>query len=136
MSRAARERTDLGVLFLRAWVGLNFVFSHGWGKIADPDAFLSGPGMAEFPMPEVLGWGAMLAEVAGGALILAGLFTRAAAAALLGVMMGAALVVHAEDPWVKKEFALTYAAILVFLLAHGAGRWSLDARRARKRKEW
>jgi putative oxidoreductase len=128
-----------GVLVLRLWVGLNFVFSHGLAKARDPELFLSGEGVQAFPMPELLGWVAIASELGGGALLALGLFTRTSAAFLLLTMLGAAFVVHGGDPWIKQEFALTYAVLLFFLLMHGPGDPSLDgwlARRRRRRSPW
>lgn len=63
------------------------------------EAGKKGDGTATFPLvpawasqgktPMFLAWGAAIAEVAGGMLVLAGLFTRFGAALLAGVMCGA-----------------------------------------------
>ena len=127
------------LLALRLWVGLNFAFAHGLGKIRDPQAFLDSAGLQRFPMHEVLGWFAMLSEFAGGLLIAVGLFTRTAAGAIALTMLGAAFVVHAADPWGRKEFALTYAVACLVLIVMGAGHFSLDrwlAARRRRRSPW
>lgn len=57
-----------------------------------------------------------------------GLLTRLAALPVIGTMLVAAFVTHASDPWMKKEFALAYAAAAVVLLVAGSGRYSLDHR--------
>jgi putative oxidoreductase len=126
--------TQLALLALRLWIGLNFVFAHGWGKISDPRAFLDNAALEQFPLPTVSGWIAILGEFVGGILLTLGLLTRVAAAWVLLVMLGAALVVHSGDPWQQKELALTYAAIALVFLAHGGGPFSIDAWLARKRK--
>ena len=41
-------------------------------------------------------------------------------------MIGAAFVVHGADPWMRKEFALVYAVIGLFLVINGGGDFSLD----------
>lgn len=114
------------LLVLRLWVGLNFVLVHGLPKIADPWAFINSEMVQRFPIPVVLGWLAMLSEVAGGAMLVLGLWTRVAALGILGTMLGAAFVVHGADPWTRKEFALAYAVIALFLLINGGGDYSLD----------
>ena len=120
------------VLVLRAWVGLNFVFAHGLGKISDPAAFLDGRGVQKFPLPVLFGWLAILSEFAGGILLTLGLWTRVAAAMILGTMVGAAFVVLGAEPWGRKELALTYAAVAFFFLIYGGGSLSVD-RLLRKR---
>jgi putative oxidoreductase len=126
--------TALAVLVMRVWMGLNFVFSHGLSKISDPEAFLGYSSVQKFPAPEVSGWFAILAEFVGGILLTVGLGTRVVSLALFGTMLGAGLVVHWADPWMKKEFALTYAVIALFFVAYGGGRYSLD-RWIRRRRE-
>ncbi len=117
----------VAVLALRLWTGLNFMLAHGLRKISNPEAFLSGGGMAKFPAPELMGWVAILTEFVGGFLLAMGLFTRAAAVFIIGTMLGAAVVVHGADAWNRKELALTYAAVAFFFLAYGGGKASVDA---------
>ena len=124
----------VALLALRLWVGLNFAFAHGLGKVRDPQAFLDSPGVQRFPMHEVLGAFAMLSEFAGGLLLAIGLFTRAAAGVIALTMLGAAFVVHASDPWGRKEFALTYAVACLMLVVMGGGRFALDRRLAARRR--
>jgi putative oxidoreductase len=118
--------TEFGVLLLRVWIGLNFVFAHGVHKVMNHEAFLSGHGVHKFPAPLVMGTIALLSEFLGGILLTLGLATRVAALFIFGTMMGAALVVHGGDPWGRKELALTYAVISLFFMAHGGGLFSLD----------
>jgi len=125
---------DFATLLLRVWVGLHLALAHGWPKAADPQAFLSGV-VQRLPLPTLSGWFAILAELVGGVCLALGLRTRLAAGAVLLVMLGAAFVAHADDPWVgSKEFPLTYAVIALFFLAQGGGPLSLDARLARRRR--
>ncbi|NML59852.1 DoxX family protein [Massilia sp. RP-1-19] len=56
-------------------------------------------------------------------LLVAGLFTRAAAAALLGMTAVIQIFVYPQA-WPTH---LSWAALLLPLLAHGAGAWSLDS---------
>ena len=48
-------------------------------------------------------------------------------------MLVAAFVVHADDPWGKKEFALLYAIPFTALAITGGGRYALDALGLKKR---
>ena len=43
-------------------------------------------------------------------------------------MLVAAFIVHGEDPFQKKEFALLYAVPFLMLIFTGAGAFSVDAR--------
>ena len=71
-----------------------------------------------------------LAEFAGGALIVLGLFVPFAAAAIIGVMVVASLTVHlANGIWAQNggyELPLTNIAIVFALAGAGAGELSLD----------
>ncbi len=119
---------DLGLLLLRLCAGIGMVGAHGWPKLSR-FAELSG-GFAD-----PLGVGsttslalAIFAEVGCGMLLAVGLGTRLAAIPLAFTMAIAAFVVHAGDPWARKELALAYLVIYVALALTGAGRFSIDAR--------
>lgn len=75
-------------------------------------------------------------EVGGGLAIVAGWRTRAAALALAGFSLLAAILFHAnfQDQTATIMFLknLAIAGGFLVLAANGAGAWSLDARRARK----
>lgn len=123
--------TDVGLLLLRLWFGSVLALSHGYGKILDPGRVVRSVEKAGFPLPEVLGPFAALSEFVGGLFLAIGLFTRPAALSVLGTMLGAAFVVHAGDPFSKKEFALAYAVAALAVLVAGPGKYSVDARRKR-----
>lgn len=90
--------------------------------------------------PSVLGMGAtlslllaVLGEVVCPILIILGLKTRLAAIPPVITMLVAAFVIHADDPFGKKEFALLYLfGFLVFAFL-GAGQYSLDSYLKNKR---
>ena len=118
---------SIGLLVLRVGVAGMMIYAHGWGKLA---------GFAEksavFPDPLGIGSAASLAlatfaEFFCAAAILLGFMTRLAALPLVINMLVAALVVHAADPFAKKEFALLYAVPFMTLLFAGGGKYSLDA---------
>ena len=69
----------------------------------------------------------ILGEVVCSVLIGLGLLTRAAAVPFLVTMLVAGLIVHAEDPWGRKELAFVYALVALALLLAGPGRFSVDA---------
>jgi putative oxidoreductase len=117
---------DTGLLILRVGVGAFMLVAHGWGKLA-------GFGELSGSFPDPIGVGstlslvlAILAEVLCAALIIVGLGTRFAAVPLLITMLVAAFIVHAGDPWGKKEFALLYAIPFATLIFTGGGRFALE----------
>lgn len=72
--------------------------------------------------PEIAAHAATYSEHFFPILLVLGLFTRPAAAALLGMTLTIQLFVY-PDAWPTH---LSWAAILVPLVARGGGRWSLD----------
>lgn len=129
MTEATRHRLhDLGLLLLRVCAGVTMIGAHGWPKL------LRFSELSE-SFPDPIGVGATLsltlalfAEVVCSALIVLGLFTRLAAIPAAFTMIVAAFVIHADDPWNKKELALAYLVVFATLALTGAGRHSLDAR--------
>lgn len=123
---------DVGPLVLRLTIPPMMLFGHGIPKLGRL------PGLLEsFPDPLGLGSAtsavlALSGEVAASVLLILGLGTRFAAVPFLITMLVAALVVHADDPWARKELALMYAAPALALVFTGGGRFSLDALIARR----
>jgi putative oxidoreductase len=78
-----------------------------------------------------------LLEFIGGALVVAGLFTRPVAALLALLMVVAYAIAHAPQGSLPiqngGELALLYALLFGYLAASGAGALSLDARLQRSR---
>lgn len=119
--------TSIGLLFLRVFLGVTILSVHGWGKLMK--LFASGP--VQFADP--FGVGATLslsmavfAEVFCAFLLILGLFTRVAVLPLLFTMLVAVFIIHAGDPWYKKEFALLYGVPFLMFVFTGPGRYSLD----------
>ncbi|HEX4693529.1 DoxX family protein [Sphingomonas sp.] len=109
---------------LRIVVGLAFL-SHGVSKFF---------GVPPFPAPLTpLLTAAGVLELAGGALILIGLFTRPVAFILSGEMAVAYFMMHAPKgifPLANGgEGAMLYCFVFLYLAAAGAGPWSVDATR-------
>ena len=77
-------------------------------------------------------------EIAGGVLLLLGLFTRPVAFILSGEMAVAYFMAHAPQghfftPALNQgEEAVLYCFIFLFLSVAGGGSWSIDAIRGRK----
>jgi putative oxidoreductase len=128
----ARPSTlDWGLLFLRVAAGLMMAF-HGWGKV---QTLLAGEGFAD-----PIGIGetpslilAAFAEFLCALLVVIGFKVRWAAIPPAITMLVAAFIVHAPDPWGRKEMAVLYAVIFLTLVLTGGGRFSLDGNLARRR---
>ena len=132
----SRERVrDVAVFLLRVVSGLLF-FQAGSVKILDwfggvPAQFGGHPAM----MSQI--WIGGMLEVCGGAAILLGFLTRPVAFILSGEMAVAYFQFHQPKGfWPVQnhgEPAVLFCFIFLFFAASGAGAWSLDALRRRKR---
>jgi len=131
---ALRDRKhDLGLLVLRLGAGAFMVFGHGLPKLlafSEKAARFADP-LGIGPMPSFVL--ATAAESLGALLVLVGLLTRPAAAAMTFTMLVAGLIQHGGDPWAKKELALLFACVFGSLSISGPGAFSLDAWLARRR---
>lgn len=117
----------MGLLLLRVWFGLVLALAHGLSKVSDLPSFIASVSRHGIPLPALTAPFAAASEFAGGLLLALGLWSRAAALAVGGTMLVAALHVHADDPFRKQEFALAYAVAALALALTGPGRFSLDA---------
>ncbi len=121
-----RVSGDIGLLLLRIFAGLAMAFAHGWNKIPPSDRFVSGVAEMGFPAPEVFAWAAGISELVGGIFIAFGFLTRPSALFLAITMFVAAFIRHGGDAFGDREGALLYAAISVFLLLQGPGKYAVD----------
>jgi putative oxidoreductase len=69
---------------------------------------------------------AVFAEVVCAGAVILGLMTRFAVVPIVILLLVAATIVHADDPWRNKEFALIFAIPFLALIFTGPGRYSLD----------
>lgn len=126
-SETTGRKTDIGLLLMRVGVGSFMLFAHGWGKLSSfaekADTWADPIGLG----PTLSLSLAIFAEFFCSLAIILGIGTRAAAIPLLITMLVAAGIVHADDPWGKKEFALLYGWVFIGLIFTGAGRYSLDS---------
>jgi putative oxidoreductase len=110
---------------LRIMVGLLFL-EHGTYKLL---GFPHGPS----PMPAfgTLAWVQGVIEVAGGAMLALGLFTRPVAFVLAGDMAVAYFMAHAPKGFFPVlnggDAAILYCFVFLFLFVAGPGPWSVDA---------
>jgi len=122
-------RTGLGVMFIAHALLKYFVFTL--------------PGTAQFfeslGLPGFLGYATFAAELAGGAMLIIGAYTRVVAFALVPVLLGATWA-HLGNGWLftapnggwEYPAFLTLAAVVVGLL--GEGRYSIGATVAQSRR--
>lgn len=117
---------NFALLVLRVAIGA-FMMVHGYGKL---QGVMAG-GEIQFMDPFGIGqpasmYLAIFAEFFCSILLLLGVATRLAVIPLIITMLVAILVVHAEDPFLKKEMALHYLVVYFFILISGAGKYSID----------
>lgn len=129
--RSLEARRDLVLDMIRVYLGaglffrgLALLFTRGGleqivGTVA-PDVSLSG-----------IAFYVTAAHLAGGALLLIGLYTRLAALVQLPILVGAVFLVHWQDGLLSADQSFEFSALVLFLLVlvgiFGGGRWSLDA---------
>jgi putative oxidoreductase len=127
----ASNNNNIAPLVLRLTLGVIFI-GHGWGKLfaeGNPAGFAGWLGSMGLEPSYLLAVAAGLAETLGGALLIAGLFTRAAASSLVVVMLVAIGFVHLDAGMFGKggyEFQILLLAGVVSLLIQGAGKYSVD----------
>lgn len=131
---------DWGLFVIRVGIGLFFAIAHGLPKLmAGPDNWESlGKAIGALGVPVVapmaFGLIAALTEFLGGLLIAAGLFTRYAAALLLGTMIVASATKVADGIPPFTEFGrvaahpMEMAVVFLGLLLAGPGRLALQRR--------
>nr|WP_299342116.1 DoxX family protein [Allomuricauda sp.] len=105
-----------------------FMMTHGFPKF---QKLLSGN--TEFPNPLGLGQApslflTVIGEFICPILLIIGYKTRWAAIPSALTMAVAAFIVHAADPFGKKELALLYLTIFVVIFLLGPGKYSVDRR--------
>ena len=123
-------RLDLAKLLLRVVLGL-LILVHGISKIN------SGPGMildlvAHAGLPAWFGYLAYVGEVVAPALVIVGLFSRAAAAIIVISMIVAVLLVHtgellsvSDSGGYALELQAMYLVAAIVVALVGAGRYSI-----------
>lgn len=123
---------NLGLLLLRASVGLYMAFGHGLGKITGgPEQWAQLGGVMEgifgfVVVPAAWGFLAAAAEFVGALLVTVGLLTRPAALVLVLNMTVAALAHITGVIEGSPELALIYGFAFLSLVLVGPGAYSLD----------
>jgi len=104
------------------------------GSVAATAATMRNHGI---PYPDILVWGAIILELVGGLMLVAGLYTRWVALALFFYTLSLALIFHPywtiSDPAVARTEGnsffghLSMMGGMLFVVAFGAGAYSVDA---------
>jgi putative oxidoreductase len=130
MTSSATSLQSLGLLAIRVVLGIVFV-GHGADKLGDlsgTEQMFNGLGI---PAPALMAPLVAFTEVIGGALLIVGLLTPLAGAALAIDMLVAFLTVHAGKGFFVADGGYELVMLLGFasigVAATGAGRLSLDA---------
>ncbi len=137
---------------LRVIVGIGF-FAHGYAKLSKgPEGFTKLLQHAGVPMPEVMAWMAIIAEVVGGLALILGAFVSIVAIPLIITMLTALITVHYKYGYssIKTigldengpkfgppgyEINLLYIGALIMLIFVGAGKLSIDSMMTRSGKK-
>ncbi len=126
--------SDIVILITRIFVGFAML-SHGFPKLQQ---LFSGEEIQFYSFlwlsPKSTLILAVFAEFVCSIFIILGLFTRFALFFLLITMAVAGLIVHAADPFAKREMSLLYLSVYLLLFAFGPGRYSVDAMITRRRQ--
>lgn len=133
-SEENQRLTDFGLLILRLAAGLTMAFQHGIGKLQN---LINGN--LQFADPIGIGvttslFLAGMAEFFCAIAVSLGILTRLMSIPVAFTMLVAAFIVHANDPFERKELAVLYLAIFFTMILTGAGRYSFDAKILRNRR--
>lgn len=120
------RNTDIGIFLLRLGVG-GLMLTHGLPKLfklfgSDPIVFGDPIGIGQ----ELSLMLVVFSEVICSILIIIGLATKLAAIPLFFTMFVAFFIVHADDPFQRKELALFFIIVYLVLFFTGSGKYSLD----------
>jgi uncharacterized membrane protein YphA (DoxX/SURF4 family) len=143
MKKIYNEKTAWYILLLliRIWLGYR-MFGASYSSVIDiifhpkERAFFEKWFGEElhFPAPVVMAFLAKGAELAGGFFVFFGLFTRAAASLIAFTMFVATLVANlGENFIIDGGFTISYVLFAAVLIIAGAGKYSLDHFRSKKR---
>jgi uncharacterized membrane protein YphA (DoxX/SURF4 family) len=134
MSFEKTKLHDFLLLLIRIWLGYR-MFTASYSSVVDilfhpreRAFFIKWFGdELHFPMPLLMAFLAKGAELSGGILVFAGLFTRAAAMLIAFTMLIATLTANLGDDWnIDGGFTVSYFLFALVLLYEGSGKFSLD----------
>lgn len=114
-----------GLTFLRVVLGCIFLYT-GFFKITQMDFAVLYFAQKGFPLPQVIGPFISVLELCGGALLLAGLFTRYLGLIFAGEFLVAMLVIALQKGVVVARFEFMILTTCIVLATQGAGRLAID----------
>ncbi|NYH12230.1 DoxX family protein [Pseudomonas moraviensis] len=135
-SAAHQSRSDVkqasAALIGRVLLSVIFILS-GFSKLAAPAMMIGYIGSVGLPLPQVALALAIIVEIGGGLALIAGYRTRTVAAVLALFSVFTALAFHSaladQNQFIHFFKNIAMAGGLLQVVAFGAGRFSLDARR-------
>jgi putative oxidoreductase len=135
-STAHQNRSDVkqasAALIGRVLLSVIFILS-GFSKLAAPAMMIGYIGSVGLPLPHVALAVAIIVEIGGGLALIAGFRTRTVAAVLALFSVFTALAFHSaladQNQFIHFFKNIAMAGGLLQVVAFGAGRFSLDARR-------
>jgi putative oxidoreductase len=122
----------VALLLVRVVVGVTMMrhgYNHwrGGGKIAGTGRWFAGLGLKH---GELQAWMSVVTELGAGLLLLVGLFTPLACAAIISVMLVAGLLAHRRNGFFVfndgYEYVLVLGAVCLAVATTGPGRFSVD----------
>ncbi len=120
-------KTDLGLLLLRVIFAGTMCFAHGLPKLANYAEYserFSDP--LGFMGPKVALLATIGAEFFCALAVLFGIMTRLFSLPVIFTMLVAFGIVHADDPFQKKELAFLFLGGFTAIALLGAGKYSVD----------
>lgn len=131
MLQSCREKiAPWAVLILRVYVGLVMAL-HGWSKIQNIPGTIEGLGNMGLPSPEYLVYLAIAGEFLGGLGLLVGFLTPIAAFGVFCTMAVAVFKIHWANGLMASsggfEYPMTLLWVALFFMAHGSGKYGVDA---------
>ncbi|AXI61354.1 MULTISPECIES: DoxX family protein [Pseudomonas] len=132
VQNASDTKQASAALIGRVLLSVIFILS-GFSKLAAPAMMIGYIGSVGLPLPQVALALAIIVEIGGGLALIAGYRTRTVAAVLAAFSVVTALAFHNaladQNQFIHFFKNIAMAGGLLQVVAFGAGRFSLDARR-------
>jgi putative oxidoreductase len=132
VQNASDTKQASAALIGRVLLSVIFILS-GFSKLAAPAMMIGYIGSVGLPLPQVALALAIIVEIGGGLALIAGYRTRTVAAVLAAFSVFTALAFHNaladQNQFIHFFKNIAMAGGLLQVVAFGAGRFSLDARR-------
>lgn len=130
------DLTSYGAFTLRIANGVLFL-AHGLLKLLVFTPSGTAAYFESLGLPAIAAYLTIIAEIGGGLALIAGYRTRLVAIALVPILIGAAVLVHAENGWLFSnqgggwEFPVYWAVTLIVLAFLGEGAFAVRSLRMR-----